>query len=88
MYRIPRSGETIEIHSFKHNGHIHRVWKETTVLKCTSQIFIGANDQTEVIEATAEAGQHVSRPSVIFIPNTGLILSACCAMTEFIITVT
>ncbi len=51
MYRIPRSGETIEIHSFKHNGHIHRVWKETTVLKCTSQIFIGANDQTKVIEA-------------------------------------
>ena len=32
---IPNEGETIQIHSYKHNGKIHRVWQETMVLKGT-----------------------------------------------------
>ena len=30
---IPVEGENIQIHSYKHNGNIHRVWEETRVLK-------------------------------------------------------
>lgn len=48
---IPKEGETIQVHSYKHNGNIHRVWQETTVLKGTRNIVIGANDKTLVIEA-------------------------------------
>lgn len=48
---IPPEGEPIQIHSYKHNEHIHRVWQEMTVLKGTENIVIGANDQTLVIEA-------------------------------------
>lgn len=29
----PKEGETIQIHSYKHNGLIHRIWNETTILK-------------------------------------------------------
>lgn len=48
---IPVEGEKIQIHSYKHNGRIHRVWQETTVLKGTKNIFIGANERTLVTES-------------------------------------
>lgn len=48
---IPVEGETIQIHSYKHNGRIHRVWQETTVLKGTNNIVIGANERTMVTES-------------------------------------
>ena len=48
---IPREGETIQVHSYKHDGNIHRVWQETTVLKGTRNIVIGANERTLVTEA-------------------------------------
>ncbi|WP_252504142.1 DUF402 domain-containing protein [Sporosarcina sp. Marseille-Q4943] len=48
---IPKEGETIQVHSYKHDGNIHRVWQETTVLKGTRNIVIGANERTLVTEA-------------------------------------
>lgn len=48
---IPLEGETIQIHSYKHNGRIHRVWQETMVLKGTKNIVIGANEKTLVTES-------------------------------------
>jgi hypothetical protein len=48
---IPMEGETIQIHSYKHNGHIHRIWEETTVLKGTNTVVIGGNDRTMVTES-------------------------------------
>ena len=30
---IPKEGENIKIQSYKHDGNIHRVWSETTILK-------------------------------------------------------
>lgn len=47
----PRDGQTIQIHSYKHNGSIHRIWKETVVLKGTPNYIIAANDRTTVTEA-------------------------------------
>lgn len=48
---IPKEGETIQVHSYKHDGNIHRVWQETTVLKGTRTIIIGGNERTLVTEA-------------------------------------
>jgi len=48
---IPVEGETVQIHSYKHNGRIHRIWQETTVLKGTANIVIGANERTLVTES-------------------------------------
>ena len=30
---FPKEGEKVQIHSYKHNGSIHRMWEETTILK-------------------------------------------------------
>ncbi len=48
---VPTEGDCIQIHSYKHNGKIHRIWEETTVLKGTKNIVIGANDRTTVTES-------------------------------------
>jgi uncharacterized protein len=48
---VPIEGESVQIHSYKHNGHIHRVWEQTTVLKGTQNLVIGANDRTMVTES-------------------------------------
>ena len=48
---IPAVGEIVQIHSYKHNGRIHRVRQETMVLKSTNKVIIGANERTLVTES-------------------------------------
>ncbi|KUP08513.1 hypothetical protein Q73_02155 [Bacillus coahuilensis m2-6] len=48
---IPKEGEAVQIQSYKHDGKIHRIWEETTVLKATGNMIIGANDRTIVTES-------------------------------------
>lgn len=48
---IPKEGQQLRIISYKHNGKIHRVWSETTVLKGTSHVIIGGNNHTLVTES-------------------------------------
>lgn len=47
----PEAGTTIQIHSYKHNGKLHRVWENTLVLKGTEMEVIAANDKTQVNES-------------------------------------
>jgi uncharacterized protein len=47
----PVEGEPIEIQSYKHDGHIHRIWDETMILKGTQTLMIGGNDRTVVTES-------------------------------------
>ncbi|RYG73252.1 DUF402 domain-containing protein [Lentibacillus lipolyticus] len=47
----PKAGASIQIHSYKHNGQLHRVWENTLVLKGTDMVVIGANDKTTVRES-------------------------------------
>jgi uncharacterized protein len=51
MISYPSEGEIIQIHSYKHNGFIHRIWEDTIVLKGTPNYVIAANDRTVVTEA-------------------------------------
>ncbi len=44
-------GDEVQIHSYKHNGHIHRIWERAYILKAAAEEFIVANDRTMVIEA-------------------------------------
>ena len=42
-------GDEVQIHSYKHNGHIHRIWERAYILKAAAEEFIVANDRTMVI---------------------------------------
>lgn len=47
----PREGEFITIKSYKHDGSLHRTWRDTMVLKTSENALIGLNDHTLVTEA-------------------------------------
>ena len=74
---IPSEGEIIQIHSYKHNGRIHRVWQETMVLKATKNIVIGANERTLVIDQMVVLGLQENHQFAIFTQSIGLILFVC-----------
>lgn len=46
-----REGEFITIKSYKHDGSLHRTWRDTMVLKTSEQSVIGCNDHTLVTES-------------------------------------
>lgn len=48
--RLPREGDFITIKSYKHDGSLHRTWRDTMVLKTSENEVIGLNDHTVVIE--------------------------------------
>ena len=47
----PKEGEFITIKSYKHDGSLHRTWRDTMVLKTSENALIGCNDHTLVTEA-------------------------------------
>lgn len=49
--QVPREGDYIAIQSYKHNGHLHRTWRDTMVLKTSENELIGCNDRTLVTES-------------------------------------
>lgn len=48
--KLPKEGDFITIQSYKHNGELHRTWKDTMVLKTTENALIGVNNHTLVTE--------------------------------------
>ncbi|MBS9334913.1 DUF402 domain-containing protein [Fructobacillus sp. M1-13] len=48
--RGPREGDVITIKSYKHDGSLHRTWRDTMVLKTSENAIIGLNDHTLVTE--------------------------------------
>ncbi|GAB6093634.1 DUF402 domain-containing protein [Furfurilactobacillus curtus] len=46
----PREGDYVAIKSYKHDGSLHRTWRDTMVLKQTENELIGLNDHTLVTE--------------------------------------
>ena len=43
-------GDIIQIHSYKHNGQLHRLWETSYMLDETNEMIIVGNKQTKVIE--------------------------------------
>lgn len=58
-------GQKIEIHSYKHNGKIHRVWKYGCVVDITDECLVVVNNKTRVIESTGRVW-FTKEPAVCF----------------------
>jgi protein associated with RNAse G/E len=48
---IPNVGDVVQIHSYKHNGKIHRAWKEAIIVDYANDYVIVANNRTKVTES-------------------------------------
>ncbi|NLG82689.1 MAG: DUF402 domain-containing protein [Bacilli bacterium] len=44
-------GDVVQIHSYKHNGQIHRAWKEAVIIDYSDKYLIVANNRTRVTES-------------------------------------
>ncbi len=44
-------GKTVQIHSYKHDGSLHRIWRSAVVIKQTEDVLILGNYKTRVIES-------------------------------------
>lgn len=63
--RIPREGDFVTIQSYKHDGTLHRTWRDTMVLKTSENSLIGVNDHTLVTES--DGRRWVTRePAIVF----------------------
>ena len=49
--KLPKEGDFITIQSYKHDGSLHRTWRDTMVLKTTDNAVIGVNDHTSIWNA-------------------------------------
>ncbi len=58
-------GDKLTIHCYKHNGKIHRIWDEATVLEITNDILICANYKTKVTENDGRSYK-TNEPAVMF----------------------
>ncbi|AFS00715.1 nucleoside tri-diphosphate phosphatase [Lentilactobacillus buchneri] len=65
LQKLPGEGQFIAIQSYKHDGSLHRVWRDTMVLKTSENSLIGCNNHTLVTE---DDGRHwVTRePALVY----------------------
>lgn len=64
----PKEGDYIAIESYKHNGQLHRKWRDTMVVKTEQNILIGVNDRTLITES--DGRKWVSRePAIVYFHN-------------------
>ena len=65
MMKIPKEGDFITIQSYKHDGSLHRTWRDTMVLKTNENSIIGVNDHTLVTES--DGRRWVTRePAIVY----------------------
>ncbi len=62
---VPKEGEFVTIKSYKHDGSLHRTWRDTMVLKTSECSLIGLNDHTLVTES--DGRRWVTRePAIVY----------------------
>lgn len=70
-YGSPKEGEFVTIQSYKHDGKLHRTWRDTMVLKTSEHSMIGVNDHTLVTESDGRRWVTREPAIVYFHKNTG-----------------
>ena len=68
MQRL-KIGKRYNIHSYKHNGKIHRAWDEAVLLEIHDDYLIFGNDRTKVTESDGRTW-HTKEPAVLYFFNS------------------
>ena len=58
-------GKKYEIHSYKHDGKIHRSWDEAVLLEIHDDYLIFGNEKTKVTESDGRTW-HTREPAVLY----------------------
>lgn len=60
-----RVGQKVEIHSYKHDGKIHRVWKYGFIIDVSEDRLVVVNNKTRVIESSGRVW-YTKEPAVCY----------------------
>lgn len=60
-----KSGKKVQIHSFKHDGSLHRVWISSFVIDDTNPFLITGNQRTKVIESDGRSW-YTKEPAICY----------------------
>lgn len=60
-----KEGEKFIIHSYKHDGNIHRAWDEAILLDETDEYYVFGNEKTKVTESDGRTWK-TKEPAVLF----------------------
>ena len=58
-------GDKLEIHCYKHNGHLHRQWDEAVLLDVKDDYMVFGNNKTTVIDSDGKVW-HTKEPAIMF----------------------
>lgn len=58
-------GKKYEIHSYKHNGKIHRSWDEAILIEINNDYLVFSNEKTKVIEADGRTWR-TKEPAILY----------------------
>lgn len=58
-------GKKYEIHSYKHNGKIHRSWDEAILIEIHNDYLVFSNEKTKVIEADGRSWR-TREPAILY----------------------
>lgn len=58
-------GKKYEIHSYKHNGHIHRSWDEAVLIEIHNDYLIFSNEKTKVTESDGRTWR-TKEPAILY----------------------
>ena len=58
-------GENLQIHCYKHNAKIHRIWEDAVIIEETPDCLICGNNKTKVIENDGRS-HNTKEPAIIF----------------------
>ena len=64
-----KEGERLNIHSYKHNGHIHRSWDEAVYINDTPEFSIFGNYKTVVTESDGRTWR-TKEPAIMYFSKT------------------
>ena len=68
MKAQPSIDSNVPVHSYKHNGKIHRVWNQVRIMEVTHSVIITASNKTLVIESDGRIWK-TTEPAVSYFFN-------------------
>ena len=70
-------GDTLVIHCYKHNGHLHRQWDEAVLLDIKDDYMVFGNNKTTVMESVGRI-QQLPLNTTIKLQNKFVVLDEKC----------
>ena len=77
-------GDKLEIHCYKHNGHLHRQWDEAILLDANDDYMVFGNNKTAVVDSDGKVW-HTKEPAIMFFLKEYGIYFYCNIATPFLI---